>query len=238
MNHMLPHLQLPLLDVIALLTFLACWIGYAQFADRLRRGARSLMTVMHLYRLKWMERMLEREVRIGDTNVLSTMNRSSGLFASTSVFIVAGLLTLLGALDEAALLSKRLFFFAEGSPLVWEVRVLTLVMVFVYAFFKFIWSLRQFNVALQVMGAAPEHSDLQAPDRTSFARVASRIISLGTDTFNAGVRAYYFGLAMLSWFVHPFVFMLASVWVVLVLYRREFRSKTLATLLTGLRDGV
>jgi uncharacterized membrane protein len=236
MNQTLPLVQVQVLDAVALAAWLTCWCGYAVFADRLRRGSRNLMTVMHLYRLKWMERMLEREVRIGDTNILSTLNRSAGLFASTSVFIVAGLLTLLGALDEAALLSRRLVFVAEAPAVVWEVRVLTLVLVFVYAFFKFIWALRQFNVGLQVMGAAPEHSDLQSPDRSAFARITSRVISLGTDTFNAGVRAYYFGLAMLSWFIHPGLFIAASVWVVLVLYRREFRSKTLATLTTGLRD--
>ena len=48
--------------------------------------------------------------------------------------------------------------------------------------------------------------------------------------FNAGVRAYYFGLAALGWFLHPWLFMALTGWVVLVLYRREFRSKLLRTL--------
>ena len=35
------------------------------------------------------------------------------------------------------------------------------------------------------------------------------------------------GQAALGWFLHPLVFMVASLWVVFALYRREFRSKAL-----------
>ena len=48
--------------------------------------------------------------------------------------------------------------------------------------------------------------------------------------FNDGIRAYYFALAELSWFFHPWALMLSTAWVVLVLYRREFHSKALAIL--------
>ena len=114
--------------------------------------------------------------------------------------------------------------------MLWNIKILTLMVVFVYAFFKFIWSLRQFNVGLQIMGAAPEHSDLQAPDRTSFARITSRVISLGTDTFNAGVRAYYFGLAASGWLLSPLVLGTLALTVLIVLYRRDFRSPALELL--------
>jgi uncharacterized membrane protein len=58
----------------------------------------------------------------------------------------------------------------------------------------------------------------------------ARIASASAKHFNRGIRAYYFGLAALSWFVDPFSFMLLSAWVVLVLYRREFRSRLLQVL--------
>jgi uncharacterized membrane protein len=44
------------------------------------------------------------------------------------------------------------------------------------------------------------------------------------------MRAYYFGLAGLAWFVHPLLFVCASLWVVLVAWRREFRSTSLKIL--------
>ena len=231
MDEILDYLALPPLDIAAVVTCLMCWSGYFLYADHYRRGSRNLMTVMHAYRVKWMERMINRDVRIGDTNIVMALNRSNQLFASTSVVVVAGLVTVLGALDKARMLSSHLSFVSDAPREVWEVKLLAMIVVFVYAFFKFIWSLRQFNFALQLIGAAPAHDDPGAPDRATFPARAARIITLGVDTFNAGVRGYYFGLAMMSWFVHPYVFIIASVWVVLVLYRREFRSKTLATLL-------
>jgi uncharacterized membrane protein len=49
-----------------------------------------------------------------------------------------------------------------------------------------------------------------------------------------GLRTYYFSLALLVWFIHPVAFMITTTWVVAVLYRREFHSKTLKALAAGL----
>ena len=48
------------------------------------------------------------------------------------------------------------------------------------------------------------------------------------------MRTYYFGLAALSWFVHPYLLVALTVAVVLVVYRREFRSRTLETIRASL----
>jgi uncharacterized membrane protein len=44
------------------------------------------------------------------------------------------------------------------------------------------------------------------------------------------LRAYYFSLAALSWFVSPWLFMAATTVVVAVLYTREYGSHVLKTL--------
>ncbi len=54
--------------------------------------------------------------------------------------------------------------------------------------------------------------------------------TLAGDEFNRGIRAYYFGFAALAWFVSPAVFIGATLLILAVLYRRDFRSQTLATL--------
>ena len=223
-------LQQNIADIAAFMCFLACWMGYTWFADHVRRESGNIMIAMHDVRLQWMERMMRRDVRIGDVNIISTIARSGTLFVTTSVFILAGLMAILGALDKARALVSGMAFVVQASREMWEIKILLLVLIFVYAFFKFVWSVRQFNFALMLIGSAPLHDELDAPDRDAFPRRASRIISLAVDSFSRGSRAYYFGLAALGWFVHPWVLGLASVWVVLVLYRREFRSKTLRTL--------
>ena len=49
--------------------------------------------------------------------------------------------------------------------------------------------------------------------------------------FNNGLRAYYFALAALTWFLHPWLMVAATGWVVYILYQRELHSKTLAALI-------
>jgi uncharacterized membrane protein len=68
------------------------------------------------------------------------------------------------------------------------------------------------------------------PDRETFPKRASRIIPLAVDSFNRGVRAHCFGPAALGWFIHPWGRGLSSIRIALVPYRREFRSRTLGTL--------
>ena len=110
-----------------------------------------------------------------------------------------------------------------------EVKLLGLAAVFVYAFFTFSWCMRQYNFAAVLVGAAPMVAERTASEqeRKVFTDRTARVISLAAHQFNQGLRAYYFGLSMLAWFIHPGFFVLATTGVVLVLYRRDFRSKTL-----------
>jgi uncharacterized membrane protein len=217
-----------LADVVAPLWFAAAWIGYTWFADR-DRGVHNLTTVMRDYRLLWMRRMLDREVRMVDTQILGNLMRSMSFFASTTMFIIAGLVAVLGAKNEAMEVLQELPFTVESSPVIWDLKVFLLIIVFVYAFFKFTWAFRHYNYCLILIGAVPNHDRL---DEDCY-RIAERAAGIATSTgrhFNRGIRAYYFGLAALSWFLHPWIFVVLTGWVVLVLYRREHRSNLLETL--------
>ena len=67
-------------------------------------------------------------------------------------------------------------------------------------------------------------------DREDVARRAGDLLGLAADTFNDGLRAYYFSFAAIGWFFSPAAFAIATLTVVLVLYVREFRSDVLAVL--------
>ncbi len=218
------------LDLFALFWVFVCWAGYTLFADREGEKSRNLMSAMGEYRQIWMERMLGRENRMVDVNLMSTLMRSVSLFASTTMFILAGLLAILGSVDEARAILTALPFTVDTTRAMWEIKLLLLLVIFVYSFFKFAWSLRQFNYAIIFIGAAPEAGDEPNPERDKFGVRAARITTLAVQSFNRGLRAYYFGLAALSWFIHPALFVASSLWVVLVLYRREFHSRTLKAL--------
>lgn len=218
-------------DFVAFCVFLSCWGGYTWFADHRQRESGTIMVAMHQHRVLWMKRMRYRDVRIGDINTISAANQSVMLFITTTVFLIAGLVAILGALDKARAVVSELEFVVTASRVMWEIKIFVLILVFAYAFFKFMWSLRQFNFTMMVLGAAPLHTEPDAEDWETFPLRAARMVSLAVDSFNRGVRAYYFSLAALGWFVHPWVFALTTIWIVLVLYRREFRSHTFRTLI-------
>jgi len=211
---------------VALVWFALCWAGYQLYANYWNRD-RSLMGATASHRVRWMEQMVARDVRILDSTLLQTQAQSVSFFASTSILILGGLVALLGARDEAQAMVSDVPFAEKADPLGWELRIGLLLVIFIYAFFKFTWSMRQYNYVALLIGAAPPPGH---PECGQSASRAARMSHLAVDHFNEGIRAYYFGLAAIGWFIHPWVFAAATTWVVLVLWRREFRSRTLAAL--------
>lgn len=83
------------------------------------------------------------------------------------------------------------------------------------------WSLRQFNYCLIIVGGIGREADQAA---FAQAEVAARVANRAARHFNTGLRAYYFGLAAITWIVHPLALITASLLVLAELHRREFRS--------------
>lgn len=217
----------PLIDWFALFWFLTCWIGYTLYANYQMKRVPNLSQSLTDLRGLWMDRMITREIKIADMTALVSLQRTGTFFASTTIFILAGLLAVLGASDEALRLAQALPFVAEHSQLVWELKILFLIFIFVYAFFKFSWAVRQYNFSLVMFGAAPEES---SDASKQFTESSNQLLSLVNKSFNYGLRAYTFSMATIAWFIHPLLFILMTAWVVGVLYRREFHSKTLTAM--------
>ena len=109
-----------------------------------------------------------------------------------------------------------------------------LAAIFVYAFFRFTWSLRQYTFGALLVAAAPDSKAWQDDaQRLAFASRAGRVMGMAAETFNDGLRAYYMAFAAIAWFLSPWAFMAATVGVVWILYRREFHSEVLAVLAEG-----
>jgi uncharacterized membrane protein len=224
------HLPLDWLDVIALIWFFAIWLGYQWFASwSVRHGRHSVMSVMSEYRKDWWQQVLEREQRIVDAAILTNLSNSATFFASTTLLILGGLLALMGTSERVIAIVAELPFTSRATETVWEYKLLLLLAIFVYAFFKFTWSLRQHNFSSVLVGAAPSH-DSDPEKRRDYVVRSARIATYASDNFNYGLRAYYFGLAALTWSLNAWIFMVATVWVAGILYLREFRSDALRTL--------
>ncbi|WP_249731965.1 DUF599 domain-containing protein [Roseococcus sp. SDR] len=209
------------LDVAALVVFFACWAGYTAVVDRVPRiQRRSVIAAMDEHRRRWMIALLNRENRISDTAIIGNLMQSTGFLANTSIFILAGLVALLGSPDLGRrVLAALPFAEAPSSDIAWEMRIALLVLIFVRAFFELTWALRQFNYCSIVIGGIG-----LGPDFTPQAEMAAKVANRAARHFNTGLRAYYFGLAALAWIIHPIALIIASLLVLRELHRREFRS--------------
>ena len=218
------------LDALALFWFALCWLGYSVYSSKMSRRRSCLASVLATHREAWMLGLLKRENRVGDAALLGNLERNVAFFASSTLLVLAGLVAALGSGDDILAVAESLPFTMAVSEHGWEAKLLLLSVVFVYAFFKFSWSLRQYGFAAVLIGRAPEQAELNEVGARQFAIHAAQVISRAAQAFNLGLRAYYFSLAYLLWFLNPWIFMLASVTVVGVLYRREFRSRVLVAL--------
>ena len=124
-----------------------------------------------------------------------SLSSSPSFFASTTILIIGGLLAVLGTTEKASELVREIPFAARTSVLVFDLKIVLLLGIFVYAFFRFTWSLRQYTFGALLVGALPERDDLlamgdaAAPIREAFAERAGRVVGLAAETFNDGLRA-------------------------------------------------
>jgi uncharacterized membrane protein len=213
-------------DLVSICGFVALWVGYTYFAEHSSAARGNLIDGMAIRRKEWMIAMLKRDNRMVDIQIVNALLRSGRFFASTAILIIAGLLAVLGAKEQAIALVMDLPFTVSTSREIWEAKILFMILVFIYAFFKFVWSMRQYNYCSILVGAAPAASELP-DDFEEIGTSIATLASLAAKHSNRGIRAYYFGLAALGWFVHPWLLLASAIWVVMVLYRREFRSKTM-----------
>ena len=226
---------LPWIDWLAVVLFFSGWVAYAHFSRRLAQVRPSILFTTNQWRRRWMLQATYRENRIVDSAVTQSLSASPSFFASTSILIIGGLLAALGATEKASELVRELPFAARTSVLVFDMKLTLLAAIFVHAFFRFTWSLRQYSFGAIMVGAAPEARHFENDgQREAFADRAGRVMGLAAETFNDGLRAYYLSFAAVAWFISPWAFIAATATVLWVLYRREFHSEVLVALRAGL----
>lgn len=208
-------------DFIALLWFLGCWVAYAW----LEHNRPGLSKDVERWREKWAMSLLKRDNRMVDIQAINALIGNVTFFASTTILILAGLFAMLGAVEKAVGIFASQSFLQPMSPFSWTLKTGTLLVIFIYAFFKFGWSIKQHTISAVVMASLPEptHANTEAAQNDAI-RMA-KLSSLGAKHYNDGIRAYYFALAAFSWYISAWVLCLATIWVVLVLFRREYKSK-------------
>jgi uncharacterized membrane protein len=223
---------LPWGDWVALVWFFTAWVAYAWFSRSEGTHRGSLIATTNRYRGYWMQQATAREPRVLDGLIAQNLSSTPSFFSSTTIIVIGGLFALLGSTDKAAEFVKDIPFAVRTSVLIFDLKIMLMIGIFVYAFFRFSWSMRQYTFVALVIGSMPDPRDFESGkfDRDVFAHRASRMLGLAAETFNDGLRGYYFSFAVIAWFFSPFAFAIATAMVVLILYSREYRSDVLQVL--------
>jgi len=222
-----------ILDIIALLTFLLSWSGYTWFARKKAKTTNCIARCLHQHRIHWMYETITREVRVGEAALLANLERNIAFFASSTLLILAGLLTLFAQVDTLESVVASLPYADNPSHLAIQLKLALLVVIFVLSFFQFTWSMRQYGFVNVMVGAAPIDKSGLNDNLKAYAKQMATVQDQAAHSYNYGLRSYYFALAAICWFLHPLLFMVMSLWVVYTLFGREFSSKAVKAITAG-----
>ena len=219
------------LDITALIWFIIAKTCFSLAARYSLLANKGLISAMKKERVQWMHTMARRETRMVDMQIMTNLSHGNAFFASTAVIIMGGLATLLGSSNNNIVaVIDQIPFFAPTTPWVWNAKILLVICLFIIAFFKFAWAFRLSHYTSILLGATPIYDGKNLPECIAQADRTASLASLAGYHANAGLHAYYFGIAALSWFIHPALFILTTTLVLFVLYRREYISRAVLTL--------
>lgn len=227
------------LDIISFIWFAFCWLGYTTFARKSAKRTDCLASILYQYRKEWIQKLSTNGMSEVDAELLSSIEKQVSFFASTTLLILAALATVVGTTASESFVSfSDLPLIAETNVDMVRLKLVLLLVIFVYAFFTFTWSMRQYGFCFILFGSSfktvryykgsDDFSPL-ASGRNS--QAMAKVIDRAAHSYNYGLRAYYFALAVAAWFISPWAFMLAVSLITYELYKREFKSPTLTALL-------
>ncbi|TPP11199.1 DUF599 domain-containing protein [Rhizobium glycinendophyticum] len=226
-------------DYAALALFVLLWVAYAWITGSRRILSRTSLTkAMAERRRDWILNSLNRDLKMIDTQIMGGLQNGTAFFASTTIFAIGGCFALLGATEQVDAILKDIPFIVQGGRATFELKVCGLIALFAYSFFKFGWSYRLFNYCTILFGAIPMTDEAREhPARTmAAAERAIQMNIIAASHFNMGLRAIFYSIGYLGWFVSPWIFMLASGTVFVVLIRRQYFSEARRALLNDLAD--
>src|SRR3954454_6296856 len=153
---------------------------------------------MNTFREYWMRRMLERENRMVDMQIMAALQNGTAFFASTSLIAIGGSLTLTRSPDDMIALAAFLPFGAQEPRAAWEAKTMGLCVIFVYAFFKFAWAFRLYIYVAIMLGATPAATEKETAAAEAHILRTARLFTAAGRHFNRGQRAFFFALGYLG----------------------------------------
>ncbi|MBX7249919.1 MAG: DUF599 family protein [Caulobacteraceae bacterium] len=206
-------------DWIALGVFFICWLFYEPVLHSISRRSGAITRDMEVIRLAWMNAMTRREMRMVDSQLMGHAINSASFFGSASLILIAAVAGALfggkGMLPDVSGLGVQVS--AERL----EIKLALVIICLSRGLLDFIWSIRQQNYCLALIGAAPSGD---GPQSRAFAEAAAEVMNPALTAFSRGVRGYYFALAAAAWVYGAAWLAMAAVAATALLVWRQSRS--------------
>ena len=209
-------------DAVAVMLLLGSFLAIGWRIEHPSQKNPSVTIVMAEYRREWMRQMITREPRIFDASILANLRQGTSFFASGCMIAIGGVLAVVG--NTEALRGVATDLTIEDAPaLVWQIKLLVVVLFLTHGFLKFVWANRLFGYCAVVMAAVP--NDITHTSAQSRALQAAEINIRAAWNFNRGLRAIYYALGTLAWLLGPFALMVSTALVAGLIWQREFSSR-------------
>lgn len=230
--NILDHLTLLApIDWAALLLLWLSWLALGWRIEHPGSKRPSVTIIMGDYRREWMRQMITRDPRIFDATILGNLRQGTAFLASGCMIAIGGVLALIGNTEALEGVASELTI--ERDPaLVWQFKLLIVVLFLTHGFLKFVWANRVFGYCAVVMAAVP--NDITHKLAKSRALQAAEINIRAAWNFNRGLRSIYYALGTLAWLLGPYALLLATVLVSVLIWQREFASRPRQILLADI----
>lgn len=223
MVEMLSPVPLAPIDIAALGLLIVAWLAIGLAIELSHGRFASVSVLMASYRRDWMRHTITRDPRVFDAMIVTSLRDGTAFFASACMIAIGGALALMGNVEQLTGIATE--FAVERSPrVVWEIKLLVTVLFVTNAFLKFVWANRIYGYCSVMMGALP--NDTTDPETLRRADQAAELNIAGARAFNRGLRSIYFALCSLTWLLGAAALMVATLFTLAVLLRREFASKS------------
>jgi uncharacterized membrane protein len=213
-------------DALAFGWFAVSILVYRVLAEWRPLERHSIVGAVQEQRIEWMRNMARRDNRVLDGVVLQGLSQGNAFFASTSAIAIGGLAAIMGSGEKVQGMLERLPYVARSTPELWEMKVLLLMAIFIFAFFKFAWAFRLSHYTGIMIGATPLVVPGNEATCEAHAGRTATLIGIAAEHANSGLRSFYYAIAAMAWFFHPFAFVAAMSWVLGILIRRDFFSRS------------
>lgn len=211
------------MSIALLSTFLPliCYLAYNIVVPIIETWRPSLSSIMNMQRRRWVANATMRESPF-DAILSGNIMSSVSFLASTAVLLILAIFAVFGQVPALMEALDSLSLERAYTTLDVQLHLVVMLVMFVLAFFAFTLSLRQFNHFCIMLGAL-DHS---SPTSDEEIDAITKMNALGARNFNSGIRAYYFSVATVAWFVSEWLPIAACLATIAILAYREFFSSS------------